>query len=692
MQHIGDEKARFWLQIRLGVVATLFAIGFVAVVGRVYYLQTVEADALEERTSHQWNQEVTRQARRGDIRDRHGVELAISVEVPSIFVRPRSITDARREAARVAQVLDMDEQRLIEIFESDRNFVWLQRQAHPDTARALEELEIAGIGTEVEYKRYYPMRELAGQLLGFVGIDGEGLEGLERQYNKELAGGTYHLRVTRDARGRPMLLSDTPEFGKFEGNSLHLTIDQEIQRTAEQAVKRQVEKNEAQAGVAIVLDVDTGDVLAMANYPTFDPNRFSRHSSSDWRLRAVTDVFEPGSVFKPFVMAAALQEGATTLDTKYDLEGGRMQIGRHWIRDIMRRDELTAAELMQTSSNVGSYKLAQEIGREKFYDYIRAFGFGTPTGIGLRGERSGVVWPHEQWAEISFANISFGQGLSTTPMQVATAVAALANGGRLLEPRIVDEIRDRRGEVVYRNEPTMVRQVISPEVAEQMAWALSLVTLPAGTGTAGALEHYTVAAKTGTAQQVDPETRAYSQDHWVAGFVGFAPAEAPEIAVAVFIDRPDGETRYGGAVAGPAFAEIAGEALARRGVLPIPADQRFQLGDEPPAPLQANVSPPAADNVVVLPTMRVFDRDSQRLSGEGKVPNFQSLTLRQALEQANEIGLVPQINGWGRVTDQVPSPGTPIEEVEQLVLVMSPQTERQWVADEPGLAGSLEEE
>lgn len=670
MEHVGDEQARLWLKVRIGLVAAFFAIGFVAVVGRVYYLQTVEAEALTERIAAQREGEVTRQARRGDIRDRNEAELAVSVKVPSIYARPRMLGEPHEEAQRLEDVLELDRREIEEKLDTNSPFVWMERQAHPRIAEAVEELDLPGLGVMEEYDRYYPMGPLAGQLLGFVGIDGEGLEGIERQFDDQLSGDPYRMRVTRDAIGQEMMLSDIPQFGTFEGHSVHLTIDEKIQRTAHRALNKQVEKHDAKRGHALVMDVNTGEMLAMAQAPEFDPNRFQEFTSDQWRLRSVTDVFEPGSVFKPFLLAAALQEGATTLDRVYDLEGGRMRIGGYTIGDVMRREELTAAEIIQKSSNIGTYKIAQELGRETYYDYIRAFGFGSLTGIGLRGEQSGVVWPPDNWAEITFANVSFGQGLSATPLQLITGMATVANGGRLMEPMVVDEIRNRAGEVVWNQDPMMVRQVISEEVAEQTAWAMSLATLEAGTGTAGDIDHFTVAAKTGTAQQVDPETGTYGEDTWVSGYVGFVPAEAPEIAVAVFIDEPQG-VRYGGRVAGPAFAEIAETALVQREVLPLPIEQRFDRGDGPPELVQSNVARPAPEGTIVLPPRRVMDGGGDAAE-QGTVPNFYRLTLRQALDRARQVGIVPRVTGSGVVTDQHPAPGTPIEETARVQLTLSP--------------------
>lgn len=687
MQFINDEREAYWIKFRIYLICAFFLIALVAVTGRVYYLQTVEAQALEDRTAVQRDREVTRQARRGEIRDRNGIEMAVSIEVPSIFANPQRISYPEREARRLAAHLNRTEEELVELLSSERRFVWLQRQAHPSAAEAIRELGIPGVEITTEYKRYYPLRDVAGQLLGFVGIDGDGLEGLERQFNEELAGGTYRLSISRDARGRAMLLSETPEFGKFEGHSLHLTIDEKIQRTTQVALREQVAEHKAKGGYAIVMDVNTGDILALASTPEFDPNRIGDFQSGDWRLRPITDTLEPGSVFKPFLLAAALQEGTTHLDKVYDTRGGVMRIGRYPIRDVSRRDTMTAAEVIQRSGNIGSYEIARELGREKYFDYIRAFGFGTRTGLGLRGEQPGLVWPPDRWAEITFANVSFGQGLTVTPLQMASGISALANGGMLMQPRIVDEIRDRDGNILRREEPVMVRRVISPEAAEQVSWAMSLVTIPGGTGVPGAVEHFTVAGKTGTAQKVDPETRGYDPDGWISGFVGFAPAERAEIAVVVFIDEPNGTTRYGGQVAGPAFRTIMQEALHQRGVMPLPAEERFQLGNKPPEGPRVNAAPPAPDHMVVLPTMRVLQPEARGPRGEDQLPDFRNLTLRQAVDRSRRSGLVPSVEGWGRVVSQNPAPGTPLEEIEEFTLILSSTTRDQLLSREPSQGG-----
>ncbi len=688
---MADQKPqhrRKSIRLRMGVIGGCIFVGLVAVVGRVYYLQTVQHEQLGERAEQQSGGEVTLKASRGNILDRNGVEFAVTTDVPSIYARPSRIEDPGRQARRVAPHLQADRSEVLAKLRGDRPFVWLERQTTPDTAEAVDTLGIRGVGRVTEHKRYYPMGATAGQLLGFVGIDGHGLEGLERAFDETLAGGDYQLEATRDANGRRLLRKNVPDLSKLQGNSVSLTIDGRIQRTTEQALAEQVDEYDAKGGYGVVVDVDTGEVLALANTPKFDPNRFRKHSSQDWRLRTVTDTFEPGSVFKPFVLAGAVEAGTVSLGTEIDCEEGRMRIGKHVIRDTHASEELTAAEVIQESSNIGAYKIAQTLGKQRFHEYIRDFGFGRRTGIGLRGERAGVVWPPERWAEVTFANLAFGQGLSATPLQVAMATGAIANDGKLLEPRIVREVRAPDGSVERKTEPRLAGRVVSESVAEEVSRAMSLVTLEEGTGTQAALDKYTVAGKTGTAQKVDPETGGYSPNKWIASFVGFVPAEEPEVAILVMIDEPT-ETHYGGRVAAPAFRKIARKSLSSRGVLPLPEQKRFDLptdGDDgeageeqdereersEPEPEPADDSEPA--------TARANDGNGSPPEAgggpeadSGLVPSFRGLTLRAALGKAREVGVTVDVRGWGEVVSQTPAKGRPVPSSGEVTLEMSPK-------------------
>ena len=415
---------------RMIVVLCLFGLGMCAVVGRVYHLQVIEQQELLDRQSPV-DRSITYTPRRGSVLDRNGVELAVSVKAPSIQARPRLIEDREAAARALAPILSMPYDKVHERLNPKRGFAWLRRQVHPSMAEAVRDLEMRGVEVTEEYKRYYPQQKLAGQIVGFVGIDGNGLEGVESALDRTLAGDATKILAKRDARGKVMLTGETPRFERFEGHSIELTIDEQIQRVAERALAEQVEAYEAKGGYAVAIDVQTGEVLAMANTPSFDPNRFGEFTSSDWRLRSITDTFEPGSVVKPLVLAAAIEEKTVSLTTPFDCEGGRIKIGRYTIRDSHAHDTLSAAEVVQVSSNICAYKIAQTIGRDKLHQYLRDFGFGSRPGLQLRGEQPGLVWPAERWAEVSFANVAFGQGFTATPIQVVNATAAIANGGML---------------------------------------------------------------------------------------------------------------------------------------------------------------------------------------------------------------------------------------------------------------------
>lgn len=684
-----STKHQKWVRVRMALVVTLLVCGLSAVIGRVYYLQTVKAENLHEMSTDQTSRSIELKAKRGSIVDRRGVEMAVTVEVPSIFARPKKITNPRLVARRLMPHLDVSFKDLVDRLESKRSFVWLERQAKPRSARAIRKLDIDGIGITTENKRYYPLQERAGQLLGFVGIDGNGLEGLERTLDDELAGGTFKLDGIRDAHGRTLLTRDLPKFRKFEGDSVVLTIDERVQRVAEKAIAEQVEKFDAKGGYAIAVDVHTGEILALANTPSFDPNNFGDFTSKDWRLRTITDTFEPGSTFKPFVLAAALQKGTINLDTKFDTEGGRIKIGRYTIRDSHAHGTLSAAEIVKVSSNIGAYKIAQTVGRKGFYDALRSFGFGSRTGLGLRGEQPGLIWPPDRWAEVTFANMAFGQGLTATPLQIAVGVSAIANGGMLMRPRIVKEIRDKDGKTVEKTRPTLVRRVLSPKVARQTTYAMSMVTQEGGTGTNAALEHFTVAGKTGTAQKVNPKTRRYDPHMWLGSFVGFAPAEDPDVAVLVMIDEPH-KTHYGGVVAAPAFKKILTEALSVRGVMPLPEEERFQFeGDEEDEAAVAGAEQEAPEDIVALPTVHVGDHTDAEELEDGTVPDMRGLTLREAMGRARKLGVLPEVDGWGRVVSQIPPPGEPLAEGQRLTLVLSPATRGALIAEEPS-AGSAQ--
>lgn len=700
---------QLWMRRRMTFVATGLLCCMACVIGRVYYLKVHMRAELEDRRTTT-ERDVTYEPRRGRILDRNGAELAITVKAPSVYANPRRISKPEQTIAALAPLLKLSPEELRKKLNKKRAFVWLARKIHPEQAAAISALKLEGVHIKDEHKRFYPQGDVAGQIVGFVGMDNKGLEGLERSFNRTLTGESLKIQGTRDASGRMMLTGQTPQLDALEGESVQLTIDEQLQRVAQRALTDQVDKYKAKGGYAIVLDVATGEVLALANTPRFDPNRFRDHTSEDWRLRPVTDTFEPGSVIKPLVLAAALQERGVKLHSTFDCEKGRIKIGRYTIRDSHPNDTLTAAQIVQQSSNIGAYKIAQTIGPKALHRYLKAFGFGQRTGLGVRGEQPGLVWPSERWAEVSFANIAFGQGFTSTPLQVAQSVAAIANGGMMLEPRLIRAVVGKDGKPVKRFEPRLVRQIVSPDVARRTAWAMSLVTTEEGTAKQAAMEPFTVAGKTGTAQKVNPKTRRYDPRMWVASFVGFFPAERPRVVIAVMIDEPH-KIHYGGTVAAPVFKRIAEEAISVLGLLPVPEAERFDLTASTLKLRGQSAATPAPEPVASKKKDKLKGKDTRPSAGDAPadeaadsgappltgdlldhvtpqgdgvvMPRLEGLTLRQALHHTRQLGVLPDIQGWGRVTAQHPAPGEVWRPGQAIRLELAPATHSGLVADEP---------
>jgi cell division protein FtsI (penicillin-binding protein 3) len=678
----------------------IFSTGLCAVVGRVYYLQVVLQQEIQGRQTPV-DREITFKPRRGSILDRHGTELAVSVKVPSIFADPRDIKDPIDAARQIAPILEMDEAEVARRLGAKKSFQWLARQVGPGIADQIVALKIRGIGITYEHKRFYPQGTVAGQIIGFTGIDGNGLEGLERAMEDQLAGDKFQIQGKRDAGGKVMLTGETPRFEQLEGSTVRLTLDGRLQRVAQTALQEQVDKFKARGGYAVVMDAHTGEVLALANTPTFDPNRVQNHEADAWRLRPLTDTFEPGSVVKPFVLAAALQERAVRLNTKFQCEGGRLQIGRHAIRDTHPHEVLSAAEVVQLSSNICAYKMAQLLQQKGLYHYYRSFGFGSRSGLGLRGEQAGYIRDPSKltkqgksnpWPEVTFANIAFGQGFTTTPLQVTAAAATIASGGMLMQPTLVHSVVDKDGTVIERVQPQLTRRVVSPEVARQTAWAMSLVTTREGTAIQAALPKFTVAGKTGTAQKVNPKTRRYDANLWLASFVGFFPAERPEIVIGIYIDEPHG-SHYGGVVAAPAFKKIAEEAIRVMGIAEVPDAERFDLSAYSASSAElaikdaAEARQQAEEAIFTLPAEHIVDvsgSEPAAADDQPRMPNLSGLTARDALARLQEAGApLPQVHGWGRVVAQTPEVGAPWDAEIPVILELMPPTGQGDLSEEP---------
>jgi cell division protein FtsI (penicillin-binding protein 3) len=546
------------------VLAGLLVVWFAVVVVRLVQLQVLEAAELSLRADRQHQKTVTVEGSRGMIYDRRGKVLAMNLEVPSVFGVPTALDDLPRTARSLARVLRVRADEIEKKLRSDRHFVWIARQVDPEQGRRLEQLALSGIGMVMEGRRFYPNGQLLSHVLGFTGIDGQGLEGLERRYDVLLRGEKRRIVLQRDALGRTVFPKGFTEQGPLAGYSLTLTIDEVIQYIAEKELDEAVSASQAKGGVVVVMDPQTGAVLAMAITPRFDPNAVRGLSADRWRNRVITDTYEPGSTMKIFLAAAALEEQVMKPESLIDAEQGRMVVAGTVIHDHEKVGWVTFAEAIQRSSNVAAAKIAMALGEARLYRYLRAFGFGQKTEIDLPGEVPGLLKEPRDWGPRTLASLAIGQEIGITPIQLATAVSAVANGGWLMRPYVVAEVRDGYGHLVVQTQPEVRRHPITSETAQTLGAILQGV-VTAGTGRRAQVSGFRVAGKTGTAQKVDPATGTYSPTKSVASFAGYVPLENPRLTIVVIIDEPQGEA-WGGTVAAPVFRRVAEQVLPYLGV------------------------------------------------------------------------------------------------------------------------------
>lgn len=556
-------------------VLVLTAMGFVLIAGRLVYLQVIERSDLSRRAERQQEREVKLESKRGTIYDRLGRELAVSLDVDSVYGVPSEIEDPRAVAARLARVLSKNPRELQRKLTGERQFVWISRKVNPAQAKQAKDVDPDAIGLTVEARRFYPKKTLAGSALGFTDVDGRGIEGLELQYDSLLRGTDGWLLAEKDARGRTVFPGGhgfqyrLPEPGK----DLYLTVDEVIQHVADKELDRGLSDSKARGGVCIVMNPQSGAILALsvrAAVPgrgAFNPNDPQHFRPEEWRNRAVTDAYEPGSVFKAITAAAALEERVVRPQEQFDCSAGSIRVADRVIKDAHQNGVLTFAEIISESSNVGTIKVAQRLGKEKLARYIDAFGFGRRTGVDLPGEIPGLARDHRLWSGVSLATISIGQEIGVTPIQLAAAYSAIANGGSLMRPYIVAEVRGRGKNEGTKTSPAAAGRVASPETCATVQRILQKV-VEGGTGQKAKPAGYTAAGKTGTAQKIDPRTGRYSKDDYVSSFVGFTPAGAPKLVILVMLDSPVGVI-WGGSVAAPVFKAVAEQSLA---YLQVPPD------------------------------------------------------------------------------------------------------------------------
>ncbi len=637
-----------WQNARLVVLCALAAGWACAVLFRLYWLQVERYDHYQTKAIEQQQRVVVLDPPRGTIYDARGRQLAVSVEVSSIAAHPPSIEDPESTADLLSQILGSDRDELLKRLTSSRNFVWVQRKVDQPRADAIRELGLPGLDFLPESKRYYPMRSLAAQVLGYVGLDNHGLAGLEYLYDDTVATEKGRRTVLLDGLRGTVMYPNLASSEARPGSDLHLTLDAALQHIVERELEKGVRSSGGTQGTAVMMNPKTGAILAMASYPTFDPNRFNDYPQATWRNAPITDAFEPGSTFKMVTLAAALEAGAVDPLQTFFCGNGHIVLGRTLIRDHSSFGHLTVREVIAKSSNVGAIKLGRSAGKERLYSTIEAFGFGKPTGIDLPSEGAGLFRPLDRWSPITPAYISFGQGISITALQLTNAFAAIANGGRLLKPYVVDSIdKPRTGEPGRE----VVGLPISPSSVRQIRSMLESVVID-GTAKTASLNGYRAAGKTGTAQKA---TRGgYAANRYIASFVGFAPVSNPSLVLSVIIDEP--WPRYhGGEVAGPIFSAIAQQTLLYLG---IPPDQDVPGREWP--------SPPAFDDggsTIQLARSEV----TRRATPEGTIPDFRGLSAREAVLLSSKSGLQLDLEGHGAVSRQLPEPGTPLETVNGAV-------------------------
>jgi len=554
---VASNSSRNTTNTRLYLLAGILVLWCGGICLRLVYLQIFRYGTFEQRAQHQQQRTVEVSARRGIIYDRAGRELAMSVSVDSAFAVPTEIPDLAGTISLISRITKTDPRELLAKCKAAKTFCWVARKADTETAERIRSLNLRGIYFQKESKRFYPKGELAAQMIGYVGTDDEGLSGIEREFDDQLRGRPGEMLISVDARRK--------WFGSVEkqpepGQNVVLTIDQQIQYIAERELETAMEQTKAISGTVVVENPHTGEILALANRPTFNPNLTRDITPDKLKNHAVSDVYEPGSTFKLVTISAALEEKLTTPQEVFDCQMGSIVINGMRIHDSRPHGRLSVADILAESSDVGSIKIGMRLGDDRLYKYIRGFGFGQPTGIELPGETRGLTKPPSRWSKVSFAAISMGQEIGITPLQLTDLISTMANDGIRVAPRVVADISDpHSAPQTIAFHPAEQQPVISSLTAAQMRQMMQGVVLH-GTGKKAILEGYSSAGKTGTAQKVDPATHAYSHTKYVGSFAGFAPVNNPAIVVAVILDSAVG-LHQGGQIAAPVFHRITQQVL-----------------------------------------------------------------------------------------------------------------------------------
>jgi cell division protein FtsI (penicillin-binding protein 3) len=683
------------MRVRLLIVGIIFGVLSLVVIGRAFQFQVIQCEEYRSRSKTFWEKTIVLKSTRGDIYDCHLEKLATSVPSDTLAVHGASLKNAGDVFLTLSTRLDLDYEKLASIMEKARRYVVVKRDLSESESMAVSDLKLDGVIIEKGYKRTYPNGSLAAHLLGFVGLEGNGLEGLELALNSNLLRPPVKVKLNRDKRGRYIMRSAEEALEASRGASVVLTIDRRIQFIAEKALAKAVVENNAKSGMAIAVRPRTGEIIASAIYPTFDPNNFGDADIADRRNRILTDPFEPGSTFKVFTVAAALEEGLVTPDSVFFCENGSYKVdGDTAIRDTSPYGDLSVSSIVQKSSNIGAAKIGERLGSRRLHNYLTRFSFGEKSGLTYpSGESAGRLRPVKDWHVVDASNISFGQGLSVTALQLVMAAAALGNDGVLMRPMLVSRVVDSDGAIIEERTPEIIRQVVSPLTARQVLAMMRMAVMKGGTGTRGDIPEYPIAAKTGTSQKFNVAQGVYSHDRYIASYVGLAPYENPELCLYVVLDEP-WPRYYGGVVAAPVFKEIMEEALP---LLDVPTSDKISLPVWPSLAEKKSV-PSAAPGVLsdysganfvrtALPKgdkgakgpIAPFDKgssvDFEKASyipvdktnltpnklrfSPGVMPDLSGRSMREVMEVLAPYALAIEFQGTGLVTDQEPAPGSP---------------------------------
>ena len=649
------------LKRRVLVAAVFFGVWTAAIEARLVYLQIVSYDDMIARAERQQLRTIPAPGKRGEIYDRQGRLLAYSVDADTIYAVPVEIEDAAKTAAALCGAFDdcapAEQQDLTARLSRQRAFVYARRRVTPAEARKVLALNLEGVGFMKESRRFYPNKELAAHLLGYVGTDNVGLHGIESAYDKVIRGRAGTVLVQTDARRRAF---SRIERSPGTGGSLELTIDEQLQYVAERELRIGVEDNMADGGTVVMLDPRTGEILAMANWPTFNPNAFSASDETAQRNRAVQDIYEPGSTFKVVTVSAALEEHVMPVDSTIDTNPGVIRFGSRVIDEYGGKNYglLSFTDVIVKSSNIGAIKIGLKVGPERLGMYINRFGFGKPTSPDFPSESPGIVWNPAKLNDSAVASISMGYQVGVTPLQVVAAMNAVANGGSWIEPRIVRAVVNDG--VRTKVAPRVVRKAISPETAAQLLPILEAVAHQGGTGAAAQIPGFTIAGKTGTADKL--VNGRYSQSQQNVSFVGFVPSRDPVLTMIVMLDSPRNGRAAGGRMAAPIFKRIAEAALRQMAVPP-------SLNAPPPVVVARRQSSP------LTPTAAAGDAPSIVTLAPGSAqsasfPDLRGLSARDALRALSRLGVTARLEGAGIVVEQNPAPGSPLERGVRCTLLL----------------------